>query len=150
MERNLLHCFLAQNLHAGSAQIDDLVVNHHHVQGGCRAQILEVRSQLGARPGVDARVGALPGRLLEGLANNELEAAVLERRDAREITAHVSCRRKPQSVECLLRAFNVERRPPFSANRLVCHSGVWRSRGWMEEAVDPLICSIPERHVNCA
>ena len=77
MAQIALHC-LIQNLHAGGGEIDDLVVDHHHVDcSGC-PQVLEVQRQLRARAGVDARVGALPGRLLEALSNNELEAAVLE------------------------------------------------------------------------
>ncbi len=96
------HC-LIQNLHAGSGEIDDLVVDHHHVDCSGSPQVLEVQSQLRSTASISTCVGALSRRHLEALSNDEHEAAELEGSDAREIAAHVSCSRESQSPACFQR-----------------------------------------------
>ncbi len=100
------------------------------------------------------RVGALPRRILEALAQNELVGSVLVRRNARKVGSHVGRCRESQSVERLLRALDVERRPALRADRYVVlhgvvHSRVGHARTRVVELADPLVVAVPERNVDC-
>ena len=76
-----------------------------------RAQILEVQSQHGAAPSVNARVRTLPGPLLERLSQDEAIYAALGAREAVLNVPEVIARRGPKSIEALLDALAVKGRP---------------------------------------
>ena len=126
---------------------------HDHVDHVTSPKVLKVKRKLGTAAGVDSGVGALSRSLFERLTDDEFVRSVVLTRDAKDVFAQVCRGRQAEAVGGLLNAFAVETRPSVGANRNVpfndvFNTGIRFASYWAEEAVYPLVCSIPKSNIN--
>ena len=100
-----------QDLNSRCRQVDDLVVHQDRVDHLSRAHVLEVQSQHAPRSRVDPSMRRLACSFLERLAYDEVIYAVLGAREAALNVPEVIARQEPNSIEALLAALAVKRRP---------------------------------------